>query len=68
MLSAVLSNVDRPSASVSVSDDDRGSGRCGNCLHFQGGLCKIKAQAGWGDSSYVSAKRIACFLTALIPF
>jgi hypothetical protein len=65
MLSAVLSNVDR----VSVSDDDRGSGRiCGNCLHFQGGLCLTRAAADWGDSSFVSAKRKACSFAAIIPF
>lgn len=63
MVSAVLSNV-RPS----VSDDNRGSGRCGNCLQFRDGLCLTKAQAGWGDDSYVSANRKACPFASIIPF
>ncbi|MCY7278417.1 MAG: hypothetical protein LH702_32945 [Phormidesmis sp. CAN_BIN44] len=53
---------------VSISNDDRGSGRiCGNCLHFRDGLCLTRAAAEW-ENPNVSPKREACFLASIIPF
>ena len=33
---------------------------CGHCSCFEDGLCNLKAEAGWGNSSYVRASRPAC--------
>ncbi|BAU12516.1 hypothetical protein LEP3755_30460 [Leptolyngbya sp. NIES-3755] len=41
---------------------------CGNCKHFDRGVCRLKASADWGDSSHVKPTRKACFLGEMHPF
>ncbi|MBW4441888.1 MAG: hypothetical protein KME10_11755 [Plectolyngbya sp. WJT66-NPBG17] len=41
---------------------------CSQCREYDRGLCRLKAAADWGDSSFVKADKKACFLADLLPF
>ncbi|MBW4539731.1 MAG: hypothetical protein KME43_11395 [Myxacorys chilensis ATA2-1-KO14] len=65
----MISTIAKPFTQV---NDERGSGHiqatCAQCRHYDRGVCKLKAQADWGNSSKVSPTRKACFLAELLPF
>ncbi|MBW4441812.1 MAG: hypothetical protein KME10_11360 [Plectolyngbya sp. WJT66-NPBG17] len=41
---------------------------CSECSHYCKGLCRLKAAADWGDSSFVKPTRSACHFADLRPF
>ncbi|MBW4528695.1 MAG: hypothetical protein KME18_26600 [Phormidium tanganyikae FI6-MK23] len=41
---------------------------CSECSHYDRGLCRLKASADWGDSSFVKPTRSACHFAELVPF
>lgn len=41
---------------------------CSQCRSFDRGLCRLRAEADWGDSSYVAPTRKACDFADLYPF
>jgi hypothetical protein len=40
---------------------------CSQCVHYDRGICNLKASAGWGDSSKTFAERKACHFATILP-
>ncbi|MBW4526798.1 MAG: hypothetical protein KME18_16695 [Phormidium tanganyikae FI6-MK23] len=41
---------------------------CSQCKQYDRGICRLKAEADWGDSAKTSPKRKACYFADLLPF
>lgn len=41
---------------------------CSNCKQYDRGVCRLRAEADWGDAAFVRADKKACFLAEMHPF
>ncbi|UBF26416.1 hypothetical protein K9N68_33790 [Kovacikia minuta CCNUW1] len=43
------------------------SATCSQCVSYSEGVCRLKAEAGWDDASFVKPSRPICLFCELLP-